>query len=80
MQLNVCLSDLEQHNDIESILYTDVKVQCYYIQIQYSHKLHCMSNIMTKIKLHRIHSTRAGDENFNNKFYWSILYKKVYLS
>ncbi len=25
MQLSVCLSDLEQLNDIESILYTDVK-------------------------------------------------------
>ncbi len=28
----------------------------------------------------RVHSARAGDENFNNMFYWSILYKKVYLS
>ncbi len=38
-----------------------------------------LSNIMSKIKLHRVHSARAGDENFNNKFYWSILYKNVYL-
>ncbi len=35
---------------------------------------------MSKIKLHRVHSARPGDENFKNKFYWSILYKKVYLS
>ncbi len=39
-----------------------------------------MSNVMSKIKLHRVHSAKAGDENFNNTFYWSILYKKVYLS
>ncbi len=39
-----------------------------------------VSNVMSKIKLHRVNSARAGDGNFNNMFYWSILYKKVYLS
>ncbi len=39
-----------------------------------------VSNVMLKIKLHRVNSARAGDENFNNMFYWSILYKKAYLS
>ncbi len=34
-----------------------------------------VSNVISKIN-----SARAGDENFNNMFYWSILYKKVYLS
>ncbi len=33
-----------------------------------------------KLNFHRVHRARAGDENFNNPFYWSKLYKKVYLS
>ncbi len=75
MQLNVCLSDLEQHNDI---LYTDVKYSTitykYSILINYTvcqilcRKLNFIEFIAQELVI-----------NFNNEFYWSILYKKVYL-
>ncbi len=71
MQLNVCLSE----NNIKySVKYST-------ITYKYSTPINdIVSNVMLKIKLHRVNSARAGDENFNNMFYWSILYRKVYLS
>ncbi len=69
MQLNVCLSE---NNVKYSVKYSTITYKCSTLINDIE------SNGMSKIKLHRVNSARAGDENFNNMFYWSILYKKVY--